>query len=222
MLSLKRKPFENSQDLLKIYRMAYEKAKYVKDFDEKILAFNDVINYCADSKLCVEDDSKKRNQVLFWTYNNIGDVFVEKNTKELNDENYFYALQYYNNALEFLSSDENKKSVLEKIAFIYGELQDDMSRQKTLEQIVMVEPDSMKRQAFVELAKVTDDVKLQAKYLENALNYVTYENVSVLEKCKNTLDICAWLLEIYEHIPKSNSDYERIKTLQKNTISLLD
>ena len=111
---------------------------------------------------------------------------------------------------------------MEKIAFIYGELQDDMSRQKTLEQIVMVEPDSMKRQAFVELAKVTDDVKLQAKYLENALNYVTYENVSVLEKCKNTLDICAWLLEIYEHIPKSNSDYERIKTLQKNTISLLD
>ena len=43
MLSLKRKPFENSQDLLKIYRMAYEKAKYVKDFDEKILAFNDEV-----------------------------------------------------------------------------------------------------------------------------------------------------------------------------------
>lgn len=221
MIKSQRPFFEHTQDLLKVYKAAYEKAKYINDFDEKILAFNEVINYCAASKLCVEDDSTKRNQVLFWTYNNIGDIFVEKNTKELNDENYVYALQYYNNALEFLNSNENKKAVLEKIAFIYTELQDEDARIKTLEQIAMVEDDNMKRQAFVELANGTDNLNLQAKYLENALNYITYENISVLEKCKNTLDICARLLDIYEYT-NAKADYERIKTLQKNTLALLN
>ena len=221
MLKSQFSEFENAQDLLKVYKSAYEKAKYLKDFDEKILAFNEVITYCAASQLCVEDDSKKRNQILFLAYNSIGDIFIEKNTIELQDENYIYALQYFNNALEFLDSPESKKPILEKIAFIYAELSEEELRQKTLEQIALNEEDEMKRQAFILLANGTDDVKLQSKYLENALNYVTYENVSVLEKCKNTLDICARLLDIYEYSGEK-SDYERIKILQENTLALLN
>ena len=221
MLKSYRKPYENTQDLLKVYRIAFEKVKYLKDFDEKLLAYNEVINYCAESKTCVEEDSIRRNQVLFWTYNNIGDIFIEKNTDTLNDENYIYALQYYKNAIEFLNSNIEKKAVLEKIAHIYIELQDEKAWRKTLEEIVLLEDDAMKRQAFVELANKTDDVKLQSVYLENALNYIIYENMAILEKCKNTLSICEKLLEIYKQT-KAQSDYDRIKDLQKSTLELLN
>ena len=221
MLKTQRKPYENAQDLLKIYRAAFEKAKYLKDDDEKLLAFNEVIDYCAKSKICVEEDTKKRNQVLFWTYNNIGDIFTLKNTTELKDENYVYALQYYKNAMEFLSTDSDKKPILEKMAHIYLELQDEKMWRKTLEQIALNEDDEMKRQAFVELSNTTDDAKLKAQYLETALNYITYENVSFLQKCKNTLNICEILLSIYEQ-NNAKSDYERIKTLQTNTLELLN
>ncbi len=221
MLKSQIKPFENAQDLLKIYRAAFEKAKYIKDADERILVLNEVINYCASSKICVEDDSLKRNQVLFWTYDNIGDIFVEKNIIEPNNENYIYALQYYRNAIEFLTSLNDKKAVLEKIAHIYIELQDEKLWYETLEQIVLLEDDEMKRQAYVELANKTDDIKLQIRYLENALNYVIYENVSVLEKCKNTLQICEKLLQMYEYTG-AKSDYKRIAELKKKTLELLN
>lgn len=221
MLKSQIKPFENAQDLLKVYRAAYEKAKYLKDSDEKIFAFNEVINYCAESKLCAEDDTLKRNQVLFWTYNNIGDVFLEKNQVEYTDENYVYALEYFKNAIEFINMPDYKKSVLEKIAHIYSELADEKSWRKTLEQMANLEPEDMKRQAFVELANGTDDIKLQAMYLEKALNYVTYENISVMEKCKNTLDICQRLLAIYTQT-NDTVNYVRISDLQKSTLELLD
>lgn len=221
MLKSQIKPFENAQDLLKIYRAAFEKTKYIKDADERILVFNEVINYCASSKICVEDDSLKRNQVLFWTYDNIGDIFVEKNLIEPNNENYIYALQYYHNAIEFLTSLNDKKTVLEKIAHIYIELRDEKLWYETLEQMVLLEDDEMKRQAYVELANKTDDIKLQIRYLENALNYVIYENVSVLEKCKNTLQICEKLLQIYEYT-EAKSDYKRIAELKKKTLELLN
>ena len=87
--------------------------------------------------------------------------------------------------------------------------------------MALIEDDDMKRQAFVKLADTTDDIKLQSQYLENALNYVIYENISFLEKCKNTLYICDRLLFIFEQT-KSTSDYDRIRTLQKNTLSLLN
>ena len=78
----------------------------------------------------------------------------------------------------------------------------------------------MKRQAFTELAKQTDDIKLQAKYLEYALTFVMAENISVLEKGENILKICARLLHIYKHT-KSGKHYRRIKELEQNTRELL-
>ena len=221
MLKSQRKPFETPYDLLKVYRAAYEKTKYLQDADEKILALSDVINYCASSKICVESDNTKRNQVLFWTYSNIGDFFLEKNRDEPSEENYVYALEYFKNAIEFINSYAYQKSVLEKMVYIYNELQDEKSAQKTKEQIVSLEPEEMKRQALVELANGTDDIKLQTEYLENALNFVMYENVSVMEKCKNTLEICSRLLTIYE-LTNNMPDYERIKNLQKSTLELLN
>ncbi len=221
MKNLKEKPFHSDTDLLKIYRMASERVKYLRDIDDKLLAYNEVISYCADSKLCIKDETVKRNQILFWTYSNIGDMFIERNTHTPQADNYIYAVQYYENALEFSRSEAEKRATLEKLAHVYGELQDEKSWRKTVEQIALSQDNLYKRQAFVELADTTDDIRLQAKYLEYALDFITAENISILEKCQNTLSICARLLEIYA-AAKSKTNYERVKELQKKTLELLN
>lgn len=215
------KPFEKSSDLLKIYREAYEKTKYMQDIDDKLLAYNEVISYCADSKRCRVDDSIKRNQILFWTYNNIGDMFLARNHDEPAANNYIYAVQYYRNALEFTDNAREKHATMEKMLHVYTELQDENGWRNVQEMIAMEEDDSLKRQAFVELAKSTDDPKLQAKYLEQALGFVMEENVSVLNKCQNTLEICRHLADIYQTV-NDKAGYERIRRLQKSTLELLN
>ena len=218
---MRARPFQSQGDLLKIYRAASERAKYLQDIDDKLLAYNEVISYCANAKQCVQDDSIKRNQILFWTYSNIGDMFLERNARTPMADNYLYAVQYYENALEFSKTESDKHHTLEKLAHVYGELQDEKNWRKTIEQLALLQDTPLKRQAFVELADTTDDIRLQAKYLEYALNFVTEEDVSVLEKCQNTLSICARLLEIYK-TTKSTKNYERVRNLQKVTLEMLN
>lgn len=215
------KPFQTSSDLLKIYREAYEKSKYLQDIDDKLLAYNNVISYCADSKRCRTDDSIKRNQILFWTYNNIGDMFLARNNDLPETNNYIYAVQYYRNALEFTDNIREKHSTMEKMSHVYAELQDENGWRHVQEMMALEEDDSMKRQAFVELSKTTDDINLQARYLEKALGFVMDENVSVAAKCQNTLEICQRLAEIYRTTHNTNG-YERIRDLQKSTLELLN
>lgn len=221
MLRYQQKPFQNSGDLMKIYRIAYEKSKYLQDIDDKLLAYNEVINYCADSKLCRVDDSIKRNQILYWTYNNIGDMFLARNHDEPQANNYVFAAQYYRNALEFTQNTREKHATLGKMLMIYTELQDEEGWRKVREQMADETDKTQKRKIFTELAQTTDDPRLQAKYLEQALNFVIDENISVSAKCRNTLEICSHLLDIYEHTHNVH-DYERIQSLQKRTLELLN
>lgn len=207
-------------NLLKAYRQAHKRADLMLDIDDKVLAYNNIINYCTSRSECRNDESIKHHQILFWTYNNIGDMFMIKNAKHPNRQNYLQALQYYHDSLSFAHTASEKRATLEKIAHIYTEMHDETGRRKILEQIAISEENCMKRQAFTELAKQTDDIKLQAKYLEYALTFVMAENISVLEKGENILKICARLLHIYKHT-KSGKHYRRIKELEQNTRELL-
>ena len=220
MIRSEKRPFQTGNDLVKIYRAAAERVKYLQDIDDKLLAYNEVITYCAHAKQCIADDSVKRNQILFWTYSNIGDMFLERNTHTPMANNYLYAVQYYENALEFCKTESDKHHTLEKLAHVYGELQDEKNWRKAIEQIALSQDAPYKRQAFMELANTTDDMRLQAKYLEFALNFVMEENVSTLEKCQNTLMICQRLLDIYA-AGKSKKNYDRVKALQKSTLEML-
>lgn len=221
MIGPSKRPFHSDSDLLKVYRAAFERVKYLHDVDDKLLAYNEVISYCANAKQCLSDDSVKRNQILFWTYSNIGDIFLERNARTPMADNYLYAAQYYQNALEFSKTGTDKYATLEKLAHVYGELQDEFNWRKTIEQMALCQDEAYKRQAFVKLADTTDDPYLAAKYLEYALNFVVEENVSTLEKYQNTLSICARLLDIYA-ASKSKKNYERVKALQKVTLELLN
>ncbi len=215
------KSFHKESDLLKKYREAYEQAKYMSDIDDKLLTYNEVINFCADSKKCSKTDSLKRNQVLYWTYNQIGDLFLQKNNNDLPHNNDIYAIQYFQNALNFARSDEEEREVLEKMLIAYQDLADEYNYKKTLEALALVSDDAFRRQAFLSLANTATDLHQEAYYLEQALNHLNTENISLLEKCKDHFEICRRLLDIYELLGNPQ-DQTRIKELQKQSESILN
>ena len=214
-------PWRSEADLLKVYRRAFEKAKFQTEIEDKLLTFNEVIEYCLASKQCVKNNSKKRNQVLFWVYTAIGNMFLQKNAAEPEPSNYLYAVQYFQNALEFTKSTLQKRSILEKMVEIYTALQDEDNRQKTLEELVFMAEDADKSSGFLSLAAKTDNPVLQIKYLENALDFISKQNVSVYQKATDTLQICDHLLSLY-HFFEDEPNIQRITDLQEKMHRILN
>jgi hypothetical protein len=213
-------PFHTAADLLKIYRQAQNQAQYLSDINDKVLAYNNVIRSCENSKFCRLDESVKRNQILFWTYNKIGDIFLHRE-QAAGAEDYVFALQYYQNALEFTRQAKERHETLEKIAAVYEALNDENGYRRTREQIAEEMEDPMKRQAFALLARQTDDKALEIQYLERALTYIPAEKVSPRAKCQNTLRLCRRLLELYTY-KNDLANFERITALQNKTKELLN
>ena len=213
--------FHKESDLLKKYREAYERAKYLSDIDSKLLSYNEVINFCADSKKCSKTDSLKRNQVLFWTYNQLGDLFLQKQNDDFLDNHYVFALQYFQNALSFSRSEAEEREVLQKIMSVYKSLDDEINYRKTYEALALVSDDAFRRQAFLSLANSAPNLSQEAYYLEKALNYINKENLTLLEKCKDNLDICARLLEIYRLLGYEK-DEARIKKIKEQSAEILN
>ncbi|MBO4284868.1 MAG: hypothetical protein J5895_01375 [Alphaproteobacteria bacterium] len=213
--------FKNESDLLKKYREAVQRAKYLSDIDDKLLSYNEVINFCADSKKCAKTDSVKRNQVLFWTYNQLGDLFLQKNEADAAKNMYVYAVQYFQNALNFARSGEEEREVLQKMLDVYGVLNDEYNYKKTFEALALVSDDVFRRQAFLALADSARDLHQEAYYLEKALNYIDKENMTLLEKCKDNFDICARLLEIYQALGNEKSE-ARIKEIKQKAGQILN
>lgn len=213
------KPAE-AYDLKKAYYQARKQAEAMSDTNEKIAAYNNIINYCILQAENHHGKSATPYQILFCIYNHIGDIFMAKNVKHPHQQNYLRALQYYCDSLAYALNRSEQHHALEKIARIYAEIQDEENFCKTKEQIALLEEKCMKRQAFTELAKQTYNLKLQTEYLEYALTFVMSENISALEKSKNILDICSHLLRIYKRT-KNNKCYRRIKELEQTTRELL-
>ena len=220
-MSTRLKSFKKESDLLKKYREASERAKYLADIDDKLLTYNEVINFCADSKKCAKTDTVKRNQILFWTYNQLGDLFLQKNNGDLMQNRYTYSLQYFQNALSFARTDEEEREVLKKMLDVYKTLDDEYNYKKTYEALALVSDDAFRRQAFLALAKSATDLYQEAYYLEKALNHINKENITLLEKCKNNLDICARLLEIYQTLG-NYKDEARIREIKEQANMILN
>ncbi len=196
-------------DVLQAYRMANAAADMASNLDEKIKAYDAVINFCFSSRDCLLDDSTKRNMVMYWTYNNIGDALVSKNAKNsgfaFETENYVTALKYYNGSFQVARDDAEKMSSLQRIADVYQKLGNLDKWLITKEQIIDYMEDGCKRKAFTELAEHTDDGEIYASLYEKALIYVTKEEVSVLAKCQNTLEICDKLKAVYRAMGDTQS-----------------
>lgn len=208
--------------LLGVYRTAFEKASRSDDPDVKISAYGQVVNFCGESRSCRIDESIKRNRVMYWSFNNLGDAFILKNRENngtAREQNYQLAIAYYREALNLARDDAEKINSLKKIAEVYKCLEDAESLSRTEEDIVESLGDEYKRQGYVSLAASREDQGEKSEWLEKALEYVTKEEVSFLTKCRNTLAIGEMLADSYRS-RRDGANVRRIRKLMENTAVL--
>lgn len=200
-------------DLLCIYYQADIKAQAMPDISEKISAYQSVLDFCAKSKECLKNQTVKTQQILYWTYLHIGDLFIQKNLDVFEQTNLMHALQAYQNALEFADDNQEQLNVLTKIRDIYHRFDNHNMAVKTSVQMANLVDDALKIDMFLRLADQSVSKEEEVYFLEQALKFVTEEKISTLKQCEHTLEICARLLKIYEKAGQK-ADMARIYSIQ--------
>ncbi len=199
-------------NILKVYQMANQAADQSQNPDDKIRAYDRVINFCRNDGVCQLDDTIKKSVVLYWSYNNIGDALSEKNDPQR-------SLQYYLKGLSFARDNLEKISVLNRMAHNYEKLGDRQNWLATKISIVENLKIEERRKAYLALLSEVREEAEMAVLLEKALQSVSGEELSLLAKCQNTLLISSKLTEIYRK-RREKKNLKRIKDLTAKTAVL--
>ena len=208
------------KNLLQFYNQALNEADKNSDIRQKLTAFNKVINFCSKDLGCLNDNSRKRDMVLYWTYNNIGDIFMTEAIKNKDVASYFDAEVNYQRALNFSRNAEEKISVLEKLAALYLQYDDLSNYYEVKDSLIEVMPITARSEAFEKLADEAKDYNRKIYFLEKALNFVNYEKVSAKLRCEQTIRLCEKLRDLYAD-KKDYANLARIEELRINTSYLI-
>ena len=212
---------KKNESLLQAYKDANEIVSQTDDIEAKINAYNNVINFCMGSAECKYDASIKRNKILFWAYSNMADLTLYKNTDSFSGKNLEKALKFYASAFTLSANDKDKERVLQKMANVYKEQKDTKKWLEVSHKRIAYLENFEKREACVFLAADVSDLDGKITLLEHALSYVNKEDVSVYSKCRNTVEICEALENIYLS-KKDDKNLKRIRSLAKKTADLLE
>lgn len=158
--------------------------------------------------------------ILYWTYNNLGDIFLERAVKKNQKNFYADAIENYQRALNFSRNKKEKLSTLERLSHLYNQNGDTDNFYTVQDSIIESNDVEQKREAFENLAEKSEETANKIYFLEKSLDYIKYESVSTIKKCENTIRICEKLRSLYA----KNKDYgnlARIEELRSNTILLM-
>ena len=207
-------------DILQKYYSAIKTAEENNETEAKINSFNDVLDFCSNDLECLNDDSRKRDMVIYWTYVNIGDIFMEQMEKDNSSSNYENAQKNYQHALNFSRNTAERTSVLKKLAKLYEKKGDKANFYTIKNALVETLPVEARREAFEKLADATEDDDKKIYFLEKALDFIKYEKIPALYQCKNTIKICEKLKILY--LEKEDfANLARIEELRVNTSYLI-
>ena len=207
-------------NLLQTYTLALNEVKNNSDFETKLGAFNQVINFCSKDLSCLNDNSRKRDMILYWTYSNIGDIFSEKAFKHHDISSYYEAQENYQRALNFSRNSEEKIAVLERLANLYEQQGDLVNFYTVKDLLIEAYPIEERRNAFEELSETVEDATQKIYFLEKALDFIKYENIPAVSRCKNTIRLCKKLRTLYAD-KKDYVNLARIEELRTNTSYLI-
>lgn len=211
---------ETNRDILQAYRAANEIAQKSHNPDEEIAAYNDVINLGLNRP---GGDDVKRNMIMYWAYNNIGDALMNKSVNReahaVDARAFNASVESYLNSLHFARDNLEKISVLNRIAENYKYLGDEFKWCEYKEKMIANMRPEEKREAYAELAHELKNTDLAIDIYNEALNFVSAEEVSFFAKCLNTLEICEILLRLYQQ-KNDTANVNRIKDLMAKTVLL--
>lgn len=97
------------QTIMQAFRIANKTAESAQKTEEKIRAYDKVINFCSRRVSCTLDNSLKTRTVLSWAYKNIGEAYYQ-------DDAFSEALLYFYKALEKTATLKERVSVLQRLS----------------------------------------------------------------------------------------------------------
>lgn len=107
-------PVSKPQNIMQAYRIATRQAAAADNYDDKIRAFDKVINFCSHTASCRLEPSLKRNVLLYWAYDKAGQAYRNKHEPEA-------AIEYFQKGLSYARNNREKEKMLLRLAEVMEE-----------------------------------------------------------------------------------------------------
>lgn len=107
-------PVSRPQNIMQAYRIANRQAAAADNYDDKIRAFDKVINFCSHTASCRLEPSLKRNVLLYWAYDKVGQAYRDKQEPEA-------AIEYFQKGLSYARNNREKEKMLSRLAEVLEE-----------------------------------------------------------------------------------------------------
>ncbi len=211
---------QDFESILQAYYTALEESQKTNDYGKKVRAYNSVIGYCSNDTSCLNDNSRKRDMILYWTYNNLGDIFMEKARVQNAKGAYADAAESYQRALNFSRNSEEKIATMQKMSRLYSESGDFENFYNVQDVLIETYPPEDKREAYERLADNGTTLGKKIYFFEKALDSIKAEKTSALDRCHQTIILCEKLSPLYAW-QKDYANLARIEELKQNTKTLI-
>ena len=205
---------------LHLYKMVQERENFLY-YDANFVQYSAILRFFM--KFLQHNDTYAPNvsSVLFWTYVKLGDIYYEDGLQNQDNARYFLAAEYYNQALAYARSTEEKNRVLLALKDVYYYVNDEDALVKVEETWAENHNSDEKFAAYMLLAENAELPQIKAKFLEKALDGVMGQDGNFYAKYQDTLNISSQLLAIYE-LQGERDKASRIKRLRESTLKLLN
>lgn len=108
-MEMEQTPVSKPQNIMQAYRIANRQAAAAENYEDKIRAFDKVINFCSRTASCRLEPSLKRNVLLYWAYDKVGQAYRDKHEPEA-------AIDYFQKGLTYARNDREKEKMLGRLA----------------------------------------------------------------------------------------------------------
>lgn len=205
---------------LHLYKMVQEREVFLND-DAKIMQYSAILRFFMKFLQQNETYTPNVSSVLFWTYVKLGNIYYEGGLQNQDNTRYFLAAEYYNQALGYARTKEEKNRVLLALKDVYYYVDDKNALIKVEETWAENHNKEGRFAAYMLLAENAELPLVKAKFLEKALDEVMAQDENFYAKYQDTLDICSQLSAIYE-LQGEKEKAIRIKKLRESTLKLLN
>ena len=205
---------------LYLYKMVQEREAFLNN-EAKIVQYGAILRYFMKFLQSSEVYSQQVMSVLYWVNIKLGDIYYEDALQKQDNQRYILAATYYNQALLYAKSVEEKNRVLLILKDIYYYLGDEEALVKVEETWAENHTKEEKFAAYVLLAQNAGELAVKAKFLEKALAEVMAQDENFYMKYQDTLDILSKLSAVYE-LSGEGEKALRVKKMRENTLKLLN
>ena len=146
-------------NIFNIYKTATENAEKLILWQDKLKVWQIVIDYCLNEKNYNRENKRIRDKILYWTWNNIGDIWITRDTDK--------AIECYSNALPYAFEKDEKVGIYRRIAYLYKQ-SGDISGWLDITKEIVGKEDMLEIKSYIEQARHITEATEKKKYLQKA------------------------------------------------------